>query len=147
MQDYEEKIKEQEREIHQLKMQVQELTWFVRTLAVCKTSDPDYPYWNWLLERNIPEEKKMLLENVLRIFATRYEQQEIPEMFKKQILGISSERLYSSSVPDYREVEETISTLLGVGKILVPELLKSLRDQGIMEDLCSYLLANTDEQN
>lgn len=141
LQNLEQKVSEQEKEIEQLKQQVEELTWFFRRLTVSKLSDPKYPYWNWLLERNVSEEKMTLSEIIMLIFKTRYEQREIPARFRKERYEVYSDRLFSDQVPSLQEVQETIASVLDINNDLVNELLASMKDQGIMVDLCSQLLS------
>ncbi len=136
----EQKVNELEQIIKAIDEKVEHLQSIVQRLSICKLEDPRYPYYNWTVSMNISEEKKCLAETVLAILATRLSGQKVSD-FKKEIEGIPSEMLYKDDMPNYKDAEIMLMTVLKLNhKGHIPLLLKKIYAEGRFEKICEYLL-------
>lgn len=141
--DVEHKLAQYERKIEQLEEQVGYLASMLHTLHFCKMSNSKYPYWELLIEMQIPQVKKIMLETVMMAFSTRLKGKEIALLFRKTlpIAGIDFERLYGNSRPHYPEVSDTLMKILEhPHDYHVRAMLKAMYQQRMKADLCRHLL-------
>lgn len=133
---------ELEAEVQRLQERVEHLSAVIQRLAVCKQADERYPYWNWLVERNVTEQQRVQLEHVLGILDYRRAKEPVPAAFRKEIAGLDSEQLYRNEPPSYREAAEYLRVVMGTKQGgFVPSLLQALLGQQKMQSLCLALLA------
>lgn len=145
--DIEQKITELEKKIQKLEQEVEKLNYFNYMLVIGKKTDPKYPYYQWLMELKIPEEKKMLMEGIMGILALRLEKKDVPDIFKKEVPGIPFEKLYGEDVPHYEDVVEIVQKVLGLeNELHVVDLLKVLYVQGKFRELCKHLLTEAGQE-
>ncbi len=141
--DVEHRLAQYEKKIEQLEEQVGYLASMLHTLHFCKMSNSKYPYWELLIEMQIPHDKKVMLELIMGTFSTRLQEKEIAPLFRKvfPIEGIDFERLYGNSRPHYPEVSDTLMKVLDhPHDYHVRAILKAMYQQGLMADLCKHLL-------
>ncbi|MCF6095360.1 hypothetical protein L1765_15495 [Microaerobacter geothermalis] len=137
--NFEEKIKELEKKIEHLETQVSRLT-------ISKLPNPQYPYYEWLVSMDIPDGKREMMEHALVILSRRLEKQPIYNSYKSKLPGISSELLYTSTIPNFEDVQIILSSILGLNnRKHVIDLLQAMYNQDKFSKLCRYLLDNVDK--
>ncbi len=143
--DLEQKVNELEQIIKAMDGKIEHLQSMVLRLSICKLEDPRHPYYNWTVSMNISEEKKCLAEIVLAILATRLNGQKVSD-YKKDIEGIPSEMLYKDNMPNYKDAEKMLMTVLELNhKGHIPRLLKNIYAEGRFEKICKHLLGEIGE--
>ncbi|AZV51305.1 hypothetical protein BJH90_09225 [Bacillus halotolerans] len=130
-----------EEKVELLEQEIEELKWQILKLSNAKLNDPRYPYSNWLIQHNIYSEKRRELEYILSVLNDRVlNSPQPPEQYRKEVEGISSQELHNEKVPDFAEVRDILSKVLGIKEKKVIALLNALKDEGKFKDLSEKLL-------
>lgn len=144
--DCDKNIQKLEEKIEELEEKIENLQAKIFWLTISKLPNPRYPYYELLLQSNISDSEKQIMEHALVILSWRLEGEEIPEEFKKPFPGIPYELLYSENVPTFEEAKTILSNILGINnteRIIL--LLKALYREGRFQDICRHLLEQIGE--
>lgn len=139
------RIKKLEDEINEIKMSLGKFEDFILRLAICKQTDPKYPYYDYIVTYRISPETQFKIDLLFGLISEKVESKKIPARFKK-IKDFSTDFLYDDNPLQYKDVEKEIMHILGAKDAGVPVMfIKAMRDQGIQVKLCDYLLSQIDE--
>lgn len=143
--ELQDRIKKLEATVEALTARCDELEWRVVKLVFSKLSNPRYPYWDWLLMAQMPEQTRIKLTVLLSELNGRVTDSQLPEEYHKDIDGVPRDLLYGSSPPPVQEVLAAIKTITGMQHTAqVLEMFRAARAQGMFSDLCDHVLHTLD---
>jgi hypothetical protein len=143
------RVLNQEKRIEELQQKITELGNYIIQLSISKQSNPKFPYYEFIVENQIPTNKKVKIEVMFSLLSHRVFEGGLPNHFnRKEIEDIPSSLLYSDSLPTYQQVEEVIMNILDTESNEIPyRLIRSMKNQGIQPEFCDFLLSQVNAEN
>lgn len=100
----------------------------VQFLVYCKTTDPAFAYYNWLVKYDVFDRKRAILEHVLGVLDSRLAGR--PLGLHKSIPGIANDQLYRSEPPTRENVRQLLMLALDTSNAdTIDELLRAMSTQ------------------
>ncbi|MCG7406087.1 hypothetical protein MH117_01560 [Paenibacillus sp. ACRRX] len=137
----EEMIVQQNKVILTLQNKIELLEDKVVRLAICKISNGNYPYYDFLLSYHITPEQQFQIKRLFMVLSEKRSGNTLPVSFKSSE-SYSTDFLYEDSTITYNDVKNSILTiLLNTDDDLPLSLITAMRDQGMQTELCDYLIS------
>ncbi|WP_428265658.1 hypothetical protein [Haliangium sp.] len=119
-----------QRRIDLLEEEVATLKEAIQFLAVCKSTNRRFLFFDWIVKYNVLGERRIRLDQVLLTLADRLEGRSPPK--RSAITGVPSELLYKEAAPTYAEAKLLLMQALGVETDnIVEQLIDAFAEQGI----------------
>lgn len=140
--DFKKKLQEQEKRIAELEKKVLELNDYIIRLAICKETDPKYPYYNLVVLNQISYAKKTTIESLFMLLSYKISEGKVPEKMNKGIFkGDLYDFLQSEEPIQYKDIEAVMMNVFEVESKEVPyRFIKAMKEQGFYNDVCTSLL-------
>ncbi|WP_051287337.1 hypothetical protein [Paenibacillus taiwanensis] len=110
-------------------------------LAICKISNGNYPYYDFILSYHITPEQQFQIKRLFMVLSEKLAGNALPVSFKTSE-RYSTDFIYETSTFTFSDVKKSILTiLLNTDEDLPLTLIKAMRDQGMQVELCNYLIS------
>ncbi|PDO09563.1 MAG: hypothetical protein BLM47_12075 [Candidatus Reconcilbacillus cellulovorans] len=132
--------------IEDLKKKIETLESMIQYLSICKVSNEKYPFYDFVLSYGITTEQQFQLRRLFLVLSEKLSGKSIPEKFREKE-SYSTDFLFRDLPIEFDDVKKAILKIWPVEDEQLPVLLiKAMKGQGMLIDVCDYLLSQIDEK-
>lgn len=133
-------VRNQSNQILEMQEKIDVLEDKVLRLSICKISNGNYPYYDFILSYGITPDQQTRINRLFMALSEKLVGNKLPSGLKKE--GYSTAFLFSDKSIQLDNVKNAITNIWPVtDDDLLLSLIKAMKDQGMQIQVCEYLLS------
>jgi hypothetical protein len=139
----EQMITQQNETINALKDKIELLEDKILRLSICKLSNENYPYYDFILSYNITPDQQTQIARLFTALSQKLSGNLLPPSLKKSE-SYSTEFLFNNSPIRYDDVRDSILKIWPIMDDSLPlALIIAMHEQGLQIEVCEYLISQS----